>query len=172
MLERSALLTDAEIPRGTLLIRESPLFVVPSELRGISPYDLLMEELSLLTPEEREEFWNLSYVRYVPHGEAEDGRDAGKALAIFQTNAVSAGENKVGLFPRMARMNHACGGPKGFNAIYSFRPQEGTHGGGILYVHALRNISAGEGMESGDRTCWGNCGGSRLFTEQCSVFTG
>ena len=57
-------------------------------------------------------------------------------LAIFQTNAVAAGQG-VGLFPRMARLNHACS--HAFNSIYSWRDDEG-----ILVVYALKDIKQGE----------------------------
>lgn len=58
------------------------------------------------------------------------------ALAIFQTNAVSAGQN-VGIFPRMARLNHGCS--SAFNVVYTWREDEG----GYLIVHALKNIPKG-----------------------------
>ena len=55
------------------------------------------------------------------------------ALAIFKTNAVAAGE-KVGIFPRTARLNHGCS--SAFNAVYSWREKEQA-----LFVFALRDIS-------------------------------
>lgn len=57
-------------------------------------------------------------------------------LAIFETNAVSAGSN-VGLFPTMARLNHGCSGA--FNSVYSWREREG-----VLVVHALKDIKKGD----------------------------
>ena len=57
-------------------------------------------------------------------------------LAIFQTNAVAAGQG-VGLFPRMARLNHACS--HAFNSVYSWRDDEG-----VLVVYALKDIKKGE----------------------------
>jgi hypothetical protein len=58
------------------------------------------------------------------------------ALAIFQTNAVSAGE-AIGLFPQMARLNHGCAGA--FSAVYTWREREG-----VVVVHAIRYIKKGE----------------------------
>jgi len=58
------------------------------------------------------------------------------ALAIFQTNAVSAGDG-VGIFPRMARLNHGCS--RAFNSVYSYREKEGE-----LVVHALKGIKKDE----------------------------
>jgi len=76
------------------------------------------------------------------------------ALSIFQTNSVSAGQNSVGIFPRMARLNHGCSSAfnvvsslvacflckkLNVNKVYSWRPRD--H---VLVVHALKNITAGE----------------------------
>jgi len=49
---------------------------------------------------------------------------------------VAAGEN-VGIFPRMARLNHGCS--SAFNAVYSWREKEEA-----LVIFALRNISKGD----------------------------
>lgn len=58
------------------------------------------------------------------------------ALAIFQNNAVAAGET-TGIFPRMARLNHGCS--HAFNVVYSWRDNEG-----VLVVHALKPIQEGQ----------------------------
>lgn len=58
------------------------------------------------------------------------------ALAIFQTNAVSAGKN-VGIFPQMARLNHGCS--SAFNVVYHWRDVE-EH----IYVYALKSIQKGQ----------------------------
>jgi hypothetical protein len=59
------------------------------------------------------------------------------ALSIVQTNGVAAGPHAVGVFPRMARLNHACAGA--FNAVYAWRADER-----LLVVHALKPIQRGE----------------------------
>ena len=58
------------------------------------------------------------------------------ALAIFKSNSVAAGQN-VGIFPRMARLNHACS--SAFNVVYSWREKEEA-----LFIFALRDISKGD----------------------------
>lgn len=58
------------------------------------------------------------------------------ALAIFETNAVASGEN-VGIFPRIARLNHGCS--SAFNVVYSWREKEEA-----LFLFALRDISKGD----------------------------
>lgn len=59
------------------------------------------------------------------------------ALAIFTTNAVAAGDSEVGIFPRMARLNHGCS--RAFNVVYSWRESEKT-----LVIFALRDIRKGD----------------------------
>ena len=43
----------------------------------------------------------------------------------------------IGIFPRMARLNHGCS--HAFNSVYSWREDEG-----VLTVHALKDIAVGE----------------------------
>lgn len=102
-----------------------------------SPGASLLTSLAALTPNQRELFYNLSYID-LP-SEIRPGSEAYNdllALNIFQTNAVSAG-NGAGLFPRMARLNHGCSGA--FNAIYTWRGKE--H---VLVVYALKPIRKGQ----------------------------
>ncbi|KAL0960825.1 hypothetical protein HGRIS_005844 [Hohenbuehelia grisea] len=131
------LVATRDIEPGELLIRERPLFVVPPEVS--SPLVLISNILMRMQPHEREAFMNLSYVdvNFPAHltdrtGKPED-HPLALALAIFQTNAVSAGSH-VGLFPRMARLNHGCAGS--FNSVYSWREDEGE-----LVVHAIKRIA-------------------------------
>ncbi|KAF4581455.1 hypothetical protein EYR40_009741 [Pleurotus pulmonarius] len=123
-----------DIEPGQLLIREKPLFTVPSQISS-SPASLIWSSLARVTPFERDAFLNLSYVHFPSHLNPEDHPEE-VALAIFQTNAVSAGDD-VGIFPRMARLNHGCS--SAFNAVYSWRESEG-----VLVVHALKGIRKGE----------------------------
>ena len=86
-------------------------------------------------PRDRQAFFNLSYVNLPPDVDP-DVDEADVALAIFQTNAVAAGEG-VGIFPRMARLNHGCSGA--FNVVYTWREKEG-----VLVLHALKHITKGQ----------------------------
>jgi hypothetical protein len=92
----------------------------------------MSQALANLTSAQRRALFSLSYVKAPPSPST-----AELALAIFQTNAVAAGSNAVGLFPRMARLNHGCA--RSFNSVYSWREDEG-----VLVVHALKSISEGE----------------------------
>ncbi|CDO76092.1 hypothetical protein BN946_scf184649.g18 [Trametes cinnabarina] len=87
---------------------------------------------------QRAAFYNLSYVN-LPTGLTPDSDAYNEqlALAIFQTNAVAAGRQGVGIFPRMARLNHGCS--RAFDVVYTWRDDEGA-----LVVHALKPIRAGE----------------------------
>ncbi|KAF8195503.1 hypothetical protein BJ912DRAFT_957233 [Pholiota molesta] len=123
-----------DIKQGEVILREKPLFVVPLRI-NTSPAALIAAQLAALSPAERATFHNLSYVNFPEHLDPHDSPDE-VALAIFQTNAVSAGQN-VGIFPRMARLNHGCS--SAFNVVYTWREE----GGGYLIVHALKSIPKG-----------------------------
>ncbi|KAI9058449.1 SET domain-containing protein [Trametes sanguinea] len=126
-----------DISQGELVLREKPLFVVPNKV-SMSPGAVLLASLATLPPRQRASFYNLSYVNF-PSGLAPDSDAYNEqlALAIFQTNAVSAGSRGVGIFPRMARLNHGCS--RAFNVVYTWREDEGA-----LVVHALKPVRAGE----------------------------
>ncbi|KAL1742041.1 hypothetical protein HDZ31DRAFT_44110, partial [Schizophyllum fasciatum] len=127
------LIAVRDIERGELLIREEPLFRVP--FSTADPKGIIAAGLRNASPEGRAAFLNLSYVG-LP-GDFDPAADPDThALAIFQTNAVSAG-GQVGIFPRMARLNHGC--VRAFNSVYSWRENEGA-----LVVLALRPIAKGE----------------------------
>ena len=103
-----------------------------------SPGALILSSLARLTPSQRQSFYNLSYVNLPKDLELDTPRYNDElALAIFQTNVVSAGPSNVGIFPRMARMNHGCS--KAFNAVYFWRENEHA-----LVVHALKDIKKGQ----------------------------
>lgn len=122
-----------DIQQGELLLREKPLILVPHTIK-VSPTDFVWDQIKTLPENQKEAFFNLSYVGF-PAGKdpAKDKKDL--ALAILETNAVAASPH-VGLFPRMARLNHGCS--SAFNAIYSWRPNEG-----VLVIHALKPIARG-----------------------------
>ncbi|KAF9534517.1 hypothetical protein CPB83DRAFT_873273 [Crepidotus variabilis] len=128
------ILAERDIKQGELVLKEKPLFVVPRDITS-SPAALIYNKLQLMTAEQRRAYLDLSYVNF-----SEDldpvKNPSEVALAIFQTNAVSAGEN-VGIFPRMARLNHGCS--SAFNVVYNWRHYEQQ-----LVVHALKDIKKGE----------------------------
>ncbi|KAI0088720.1 hypothetical protein BDY19DRAFT_949358 [Irpex rosettiformis] len=126
------------IQRGELLLKEKPLFVVPSAISHTSPGALILSSLARLTHSQRQSFYNLSYVHLPENLEPDTPQYNDElALAIFQTNAVSAGSDGVGIFPRMARLNHGCS--KAFNVVYSWRENERA-----IVVHALKDIKQGQ----------------------------
>jgi len=92
--------------------------------------------LAKLPPTEQEAFLNLSFVNFPGHLDPKEHPDE-VALAIFQTNAVSAGKNVVGIFPTMARLNHGCS--SAFNVVYSWRNEEEG-----LVVYALKDVQKGQ----------------------------
>jgi len=111
------------------------LFLLPNQIQG-SPTATVHRALSKLNPEQLSIFHNLSYIEPTGGFNLEEEHAHQVALAIFQTNAVSAG-GASGLFPQMARLNHGCAGA--FTAVYSWREREG-----VIVVHAIKPIKKGE----------------------------
>lgn len=131
------MIATRNIKQGEMVLREKPLFTVPMQITE-EPGPLLLNALAELEPFERDIFYNLTYVNMpddVAPGTTE--YDEQLALAIFQTNSISAGHKAVGLFPQTARMNHGCS--HAFNSIYSWRENEG-----VSVVHTLKAIKKGE----------------------------
>ncbi|KLO05931.1 SET domain-containing protein [Schizopora paradoxa] len=118
-----------DIQQGELLIREEPLFILPTSTQG-NPSVLINRTLAPLSYAQRISFFSLSFMP-----EDVEGYDA-IALATLQTNAISAADG-IGIFPTTARLNHGCS--SAFNAVYSWRDREQ-----ILVVHALKAIRRGE----------------------------
>ena len=130
--------------RKASLYSSAPEFVYYCQLYGgskvypavnTSPLTYIAKKLAKLTPAQRASFWDLSYVNVPDELDNEENREV-VALAIMQTNAVSAGEN-VGIFPRMARLNHGCS--SAFNVVYFWRENEQ-----ILTIYAMKSIKKGQ----------------------------
>ncbi|KAJ7075835.1 hypothetical protein B0H15DRAFT_791339 [Mycena belliarum] len=129
------LVATRDIAQGELVLREPPLFLVPPSISE-EPAPLIWRLLQMVSaPADREAFLNLSYVHF-PEVLDPAAYPEEVALAIFQTNAVKAGDG-VGIFPRMARINHGCS--SAFNVVYTWREREHA-----LFVHALKNIRKGQ----------------------------
>ena len=103
---------------------------------AVTPQEYLAEIIPTLSQSKHDAFFNLSYHSLPEHITNPSEHPDEVALAIIQTNGVAAGQSTVGVFPRMARINHACAGS--FNAVYNWRDDEG-----VLVVHALKHIPAG-----------------------------
>ncbi|QRW17837.1 ADP-ribosylation factor family [Rhizoctonia solani] len=122
-------IANRDIKQGELLIREKPLFIVPTR-PGVDPSQLIGGIVDALPSTDKAVFLALSYAK--PNVSAQD-----IPFEIFQTNAISAGQRGTGLFPRTARLNHGCS--RAFGAVYSWRDAEG-----VLVVHAIRDIPKGQ----------------------------
>ena len=124
-------------PTSTLKLHSSAIsylgLIVEHNIVNTSPTAFIKRKLDELTPAQRNEYYSLSYV--LPGQDiSRPLSESEKALAIFQTNGIQAGD-EIGLFPRTARLNHGCS--SAFNAVYSWREKEG-----VLVVHALKSIKA------------------------------
>ncbi|KAH8808107.1 hypothetical protein F5884DRAFT_791076 [Xylogone sp. PMI_703] len=97
------------IPRGTKIIIEEPLVsielpkMVPGQGYRISDMvNSLDSAFGSLSAEEQEQYLSLHEYRYPSE------KDQSSLLTIFRSNAYNTGDNRVGLFPRIARINHSC----------------------------------------------------------------
>ncbi|KAJ1307421.1 hypothetical protein OPQ81_001523 [Rhizoctonia solani] len=122
-------IANRDIKQGELLIKEQPLFVVPTR-PGMDPSKLIRSTVAALPLTDQTTFFALSYAK--PNVSEPD-----IPFEVFQTNAISAGQRGTGLFPRTARLNHGCS--KAFGAVYSWRDDEG-----VLVVHAIKDIPKGQ----------------------------
>ena len=97
--------------------------MVPPAVRQ-SPEQLIISLVSQLPWEKQQVFDALSH-----HARPEAIGDA-IPLAKFETNSMNAGDS-VGIFPTIARINHACSSV--FNAAYSWRTDTEEIGKSLLY---------------------------------------
>lgn len=113
------------------------------------PVDYIHSRWNALDSSQRAVFDALSYteLNLNPAGLhlVATARERRRPFAVFATNAVGAGTAHVGLFPRMARLNHACGAS--FNAVYAWQEEAG-----MLVVHAIRDIPKGTVSLSASRS--------------------
>ncbi|CAI6339158.1 unnamed protein product [Periconia digitata] len=128
------------LPAGTIILRETPILTIPPPIikKGAG------YPMPAISSAVRAEFRNLpsssqSEILTLHHhafpGEPEKGEGWTDILGyIFRTNAYNTGTN-IGLFPRIARINHSCRP----NAAYTWNARSGQR-----IVYASRAIEAGE----------------------------
>lgn len=119
----------SKIPKGTRILVESPLFIVPKVTANEQAVDNdLLKELKGLTKEQQHDFFSLH--------NAHKGK-CSPVIGITKTNAIPFGSRGAagGIFPRAARINHSCRQ----NSQNSW-----NHNLGKLTVHAFRDIEEGE----------------------------
>lgn len=83
------------------------------------PVGYIDDQLSALSTDQQYEFFNLS------HADPNVSQDL-IPVSIIQTNGIAAGPNRVGMFPRTARLNHGCS--SAFNVVYSYKEKENILG--------------------------------------------
>ncbi|KAK1220594.1 hypothetical protein PQX77_016646 [Marasmius sp. AFHP31] len=135
-----------DIKQGELLIQESPLLTVPDEP---IPESLLTPILQNLTSAQSKALFSLSYTRLKTEKDEKVNLDTKTqtpreryllAEGIVTNNAVGIirdGQRTLGVFPRMARLNHGCA--SAYNLAYGWRAEEEE-----LRVYALKEIKEGD----------------------------
>jgi hypothetical protein len=141
-----------DIPRGTRILADSPLIVVPVAEYLLSDIQPVFDKLSL-------EDQALYFTLHSAHGqdpakwpkkihesvpsqerrrieEQHAARTGNKAtiISIFQTNCMEM-DNGAAIFPNAARFNHRCNP----NACFTWNPLIGRE-----TIHSIRNIAADE----------------------------
>ena len=94
---------------GDIVMRETPILKIdpPDYVRGTGypmaqVTELVRKEFEGLTPEAQAEVMSLTY-----HATAVEEATMDKLGIIFRTNAYNT-DDQIGLFPRIARINHSC----------------------------------------------------------------
>jgi hypothetical protein len=125
---------DLEI--GDIVMRETPIIKIqPPKVAKGSPYPmsaiskLARDQFEALSPGAQEEVLSLTYYANATEEETMD-----KLGVIFRTNAYNTGD-KIGLFPKIARINHSCRP----NTSYYWNEHFNKR-----IVYATRRIKAGE----------------------------
>jgi SET domain len=161
----NGLIATADIPKGTLIHSEHPLFIVPPYRPPMSDSDFnhtIIEVLQCLNDSERATFLGL----------ARSFRNPFQFVDIVRTNAMplGVGSTRAGIFPTAARLNHACTA----NAVYSWHKGEEK-----VRVFAIKDIKQGDEITA-DYTrndVWANVRAARVrmildqfsFTCRCEV---
>ncbi|KAK1447654.1 SET domain-containing protein 5 [Colletotrichum melonis] len=126
----------APIPRGTVIIDETPLFTInpgaltPGQGFAFAAIATLVDEaFAQLNASSRTAY--LSCPAHRDPGGADDG--ISREALIFRTNGFTMSSGEIGIFPHIAKLNHAC------------RPNAGSASvGGRRVIWAGRDIAPGE----------------------------
>ena len=119
----------AEIPKGTRILSELPLFCVSWDNPDMDAVDdMVTNEVSRLNVAQRREFFDLTNIHGATHS---------LAMGIARTNVLPLGSNarSGGLFLVASRVNHSCR----HNAQHTWNENIGR-----LTIYALRDIKPGE----------------------------
>ncbi|PVI06839.1 SET domain-containing protein [Periconia macrospinosa] len=129
-----------DLPPGTIILRETPILTIhPPPFKKGTGYPMpaissaVRTEFSKLPPSSQTDILHLHHHAFP--GEFDKGDGWTDVLGyIFRTNAYNTGTD-IGLFPRIARINHSCQP----NAAYVWNERERKR-----VVYASRAIRAGE----------------------------
>ncbi|KAF9870358.1 SET domain-containing protein 5 [Colletotrichum karsti] len=123
-----------KIPKHTIIIDETPLFTVdPGSL--VSGQGFAFDTIATAVDEAFERLNATARAAYLSCPENRDADDAkfSREALIFRTNGFTMAGGTIGIFPRIAKLNHAC------------RPNAASVSvGGRRVIWAGRDIAAGE----------------------------
>ncbi|RYN26183.1 hypothetical protein AA0115_g7247 [Alternaria tenuissima] len=121
----------SDLPRGTRILSDTPLLIVPVANYMLSDIEKAFAEL---TPDHRihESVLPKERTRIEQQHAARTGKEA-SLISIFQTNCMEMNAGAA-VFPHASRFNHSCNP----NACFSFNPSTGREN-----IHVMNLISAG-----------------------------
>jgi hypothetical protein len=142
------LFATSSIARGTRIIEEAPLVVIPPGFGDAMRLAHLVAEVRRLTPDQKKAFFGLYHSpgALVPPAQNDVDPSAGQnattemltTFAIFETNSFQMGEDGehgTGVFASYSRMNHTC--TPNTHASYNETLR-------MMTVHATREIEENE----------------------------
>lgn len=137
------------LPRGTRIIVEDALLSVPMpEMvpgQGLRLADMLTNvdaAFRRLSPQQQQDFLELHDHRFPKE------KDQNRLITILRSNAYNTGDDQVGIFPKIARINHSCKPNSGnfwsekenHRVIYAFRDIEKGEEITVSYIPLLKSI--------------------------------
>lgn len=138
-----------DIPRGMRLLVEDPLVTItpPPIVPGVgfslqAMQSTMTDAYSRLTPSQKQEYLSCHEVRFGEEGKdetEEGGVHSGRLLRILRSNAYNTRDGRVGLYPKVALINHDCR-PNVLNTD----AVDAVTGGYKRIIVAARDIVAGE----------------------------
>ncbi|KAG6293345.1 hypothetical protein E4U09_003024 [Claviceps aff. purpurea] len=124
------LVATRNIPRGTRILSETPVFTMPTGKTMEERQNLICQQMDSLSNDQRNAFLSM-------HNAHLFNDAAEQYIGIFRTNCLPADEfpDKAGIFLEACRINHDCDN----NAIHNWNEKIKRH-----TVHAIRDIEEGE----------------------------
>ncbi|KAG8877453.1 hypothetical protein FRB97_003384 [Tulasnella sp. 331] len=129
-----------DLVRGDRILVDEPILTITRDASDAA-VESIITQIGNMTDSNLSAFFSLYYPSTVLMADGTqkpiNPEEIDMPLAIVQANSLAIEGGMQAVFPKAARINHGCSAA--FNAVHSWRADEKK-----LYVHALRDIKAGE----------------------------